>query len=755
MSTKKKPDRVFSRRKFIKTSALAGGAVVIGLGVGLPSIARLDKSGELGRRLGLTSIPMVNASELVHQTAYDGANLPKYVDPLPTFVGARVNAAQNTHLVVNNVEFQENILPASFYSKLQAPYSKGTYVWGYSVNDGCKTFGPNYPAFTIEAQRGTPTKVTYINSLKNTFLQKYLTVDQTIHWANPLDLAMDDHLRKAPYTGPVPVVTHLHGAEVESASDGGPDAWFTPGYIHRGPAWDYGGVTECYKYPNSQEAGTLFYHDHVLGATRLNLYAGLVGFYFIRDEYDTGIPNTGLKLPAGPYEIELAIQDKMFDRKGQLLFPDGTGMNADSSTPAGFMSPPNPNVHPYWIPEFIGDVIVVNGKSWPYLNVEPRRYRFRVVNGANARFFSMTIPGLKWWVIGTEGGLLDRPVQTDTLFLAPGERVDVIVDFCAAAGKELIMTNDAPIPYPDGDAPDPNSTAQIMKFKVGTAVIGGCDISFNPAAPNATLRGGCKQPPAMVRLSDGKGGIAPKVKIDKYRMLTLVEVMGANGPLSVLLNNTRWNGTRPDMPMPMNMSTMSHMNHEGTSIPDYTKLGPNWLSELPQVGSTEQWDIINLTADSHPIHLHLVQFQLINRQNFNLGVDMETDEIDPDGYRARYDASFPGGQFLPEYGPPMPYCKPNEACAIGGNPDVTRFLLGRPQPPEPWEVGWKDTFKMFSNQVTRIIVRWAPQDVPICAVEPGCNKYPFDPTTGPGYVWHCHIVDHEDNEMMRPYLPKC
>jgi FtsP/CotA-like multicopper oxidase with cupredoxin domain len=189
----------------------------------------------------------------------------------------------------------------------------------------------------------------------------------------------------------------------------------------------------------------------------------------------------------------------MFDTNGQLLFPDGSGQNADGSTPAGLNGPPpNPDMHPYWIPEFFGDVILVNGKSWPFLNVEPRRYRFHMVDGANARVFNLSLPGLKFWIIGTDGGLLDKPVAVDQVFLAPGERADVIIDFASVAGTELIMTNDAPAPYPSGDPPDPNTNGTVMKFIVGTTITGGQDRSFNPAKPGARLRGGFMMPPPIV-----------------------------------------------------------------------------------------------------------------------------------------------------------------------------------------------------------------------------------------------------------------
>jgi len=720
LSANKSPKGI-NRRSFIKVLAAAGIGLVEGIGLAEFVIPPMATPRTLTTTV--TSTLTATGSFPGSQTALDGAAIPKYVDPVPTFVGARVDASKNRDLVVNNLEFQQKILPENFYSGLGEPYNQGTYVWGYAVNDGQKTFGPLYPAFTIEAKRHTPSQVTYVNSLTNTYLQQHLTVDQTVHWANPLGLAMDSPAAMKRYAGPIPVVTHLHGAEVPSTSDGGPDAWFTPAYAIKGPAWS-GGVTQNYTYPNEQEATTLFFHDHALGATRLNLYAGLLGFYFIRDEYDTGIPSTGLKLPAGPYEIELAIQDKMFDENGQLLFPDGTGANADGSIPAGFNgSPPNPGTHPFWIPEFFGDVVVVNGKSWPYLNVEPRRYRFRIVDGANARFFNLTIPGVRTWVIGTDGGLLDRPVPVDNIFLAPGERADVIVDFSSAAGQSIIMTNDAPGPFPNGGGDPPNfkvTVGQIMKFIVGTTVTGESDTSFDPSASGATLRGGSQQSPSMVRLADGNGGITSGVNIDKYRMLTLNEL-----PLHTLLNNTLWAGMRPPA---------------GTPIPGFVQVGPNYLSELPEVGATESWDIVNLTGMAHPIHLHLIQFQLMNRQNCNLA-----------GYINLYNSSFPGGKYIADYGPPLDYNEPNAAGAFGGNPDVTPFLQDAPEPPQPWGVGWKDTFKMLPGQVTRIIVRWAPQDVTVNAASAGHNKYSFDPTVGPGYVWHCHIVDHEDNEMMRPY----
>jgi FtsP/CotA-like multicopper oxidase with cupredoxin domain len=224
------------------------------------------------------------------------------------------------------------------------------------------------------------------------------------------------------------------------------------------------------------------------------------------------------------------------------------------------------------------------------------------------------------------------------------------------------------------------------------------------------------------------------------------------GPLEILVNNTKWNGERINGVMTDPMT--GHMMYTFKTRPDFTLdgTGKNWLSELPNEGETEIWEIVNLTADAHPIHLHLVQFQLMNRQNFDAGK-----------YNAAYSAAFPGGGYdhmtgqpypagvyIPAFGPPLNY-NPSAASGnkYGGNPDVTPSLKGKISRPLPQEAGWKDTVIMYPGQVTRIAVRWAPTDLPANTPVASAN-FPFDPNGGHGYVWHCHIVDHEDNEMMRP-----
>lgn len=728
-----------TRRKFLQLGAALGAGSLVRW--------QLDPTGG-----SLFQAARALASIGVSQTALPGKSIPHFVETLPTFVGQRVSSAS---LTVGMTELQQQLMPASVYAGLAAPYQAGTYVWGYQVgNQPART-----PGFTVEAKRGTPTSITYVNDLPiGGKLQPLLSIDQTIHWADPLKQMGSN----SPYSGAPVVVPHLHGAEVLSDYDGHPDAWFTADGRH-GTGYRTASTAAAnaavYQYPNVQPATALWFHDHSLGATRVNVLAGLAAFYLVRDQYDTGLPTNPLGLPAGNQEIELVIQDRQFDTNGQLYFPD-------SNSPFGLNGgPPNPGVHPFWIPEFFGDAIMVNGKTWPYLEVEPRRYRFRFLNGSNARMYELRLmnrdtktAGPAFWQIGTDGGLLDKPVKLNDpadpnalrLFMAPGERADVIVDFSGLAGQTVTLVNSAKAPFPSGTSPDPQTTGQVMQFRV-TRALAGRDTTFNPASGGA-LRGGKNQPPAIVRLSNPStgtlaAGVSPTVK----RQLVLVEVEGPGGPIEVLLNNTRWNGIRAG---------------SSEAVPNGSKTADangDYVTELPRVGSTEEWEVINLTADAHPIHIHLIQFQLMTRQSLN-GTQ----------YRNLYDSSFPGGPyaglqadgtwgsvnyapgtFIPGFGPPKAYNSANTDTAIGGNPAVTPYLQGSPSVPDVNEAGWKDTIKMYPGTVTRLVVRWAPTETAVTAVSAGQNAFAFDPTRtdSPGYVWHCHILDHEDNEMMRPLRP--
>ncbi len=551
------------------------------------------------------------------QEELDPLALTKYMDPLP-IPGPMPQAALNYYEI-------------GMYQVVQTLHSQlpPTTVWGY----GSSAATASYPAATIEALRGVPIQVHWTNNLPMEHLLGY-AIDPTLHRAMPIE--------------GVPVVTHLHGSEVEPQSDGGPEAWFTQGFAEKGADWKH----ETYYYVNEQLPTTLWYHDHALGLTRLNVYAGLAGFYLLRDPAIEG----PLNLPSGPYEIPLVIQDRMFFQNGQLRYPVGGD---------------NPEIHPLWQPEFFGDVILVNGKVWPYLEVEPRKYRFRFLDGSNSRFYALKLyedpsgaNGPALWQIGTDGGYLDYPVMLNDpadpnarrLVMGPGERADVIIDFSGyATGTTFTLKNNAKSPFPGGETVNPNTAGQIMQFRV-----------VDPTGPDLSSIA-----------TPGMGYVTRLSGATYTRRLTLDEAEGPAGPVAALLNNMDW-----DDP----------------------------VTELPELGSTEVWEVINTTEDGHPIHVHGVQFQLLDRQRFQ---------------EERYERArmnHPG---------PVP-------------PDVTPYLVGKPTPPYPEEAGWKDTFKMFPGQVTRVIIRFARQD--------GGGGFGYDATAEPGYVWHCHILEHEDNEMMRPYM---
>jgi spore coat protein A len=698
------------------------------------------------------------ASTLVPQTPVPGDCIPRFATKLPVFGPGynadlpRVNTVQHPFLTVKMKETQRQVLPTgvTYPSAVNghdcpAVTPNPTSVWAYEISDAFsgKVLGPAYwPAVTLDGRRFVPTTIKYVNELpsfeQGGLVQGLVSVDRTIHWANPLgQMCMEDPTGEdgdcaLPYTGLPPAVPHLHGGEIPSRFDGGPEAWFTPvgPGQRRGSTYstliDLGPGTAVYLYPNAQEAGTPWFHDHALGATRTNVYSGLAAFYFLR------APLTEpRRLPEGAYEIEMAFQGRQFDTNGQLYFPDGSDTLGNLNDP-----PPNPDVHPFWIPEFAGDVPVVNGSPWPYLEVEPRRYRFRLLNGANARFWNLDFHA-PTYVIGKDDGYLDAPVQVDEVLFAPGERVDVVVDFGGSDGDVITVTNDAPIPYPDGLVPglDQPGMDEVMQFRV-TVPLRGRDTSCDPA------RGACQRPASSrVERLVRDGQLAPGVKIDRVRQLILKEAVGFDengedkGPLEVLVNNTKWDGLRSP-------SIAAEFPTDG-------------VSELPRVGSTELWEIINLTMDAHPMHTHLVQFQVLNRQAYD--ADEET------GYPAAWASAFDGQcqpgsdptNPCPGYGPPLSYgtshCTTREV--IGGNPCVDPYLLGDPtSATTPAEAaGWNDTAIALPGEVLRLVVRWAPTYAPVGQARAGRNLFPFDPTDGPGYVWHCHIIDHEDNEMMRPY----
>jgi spore coat protein A, manganese oxidase len=434
-----------------------------------------------------------------------------------------------------------------------------THQWSY---------GGRVPGVTFDTQSGQGLAVEWVNDLP---AKHFLPIDHTLHGAEP-------------GTAEGRGVVHLHGGKTPPDSDGYPEDWYPPGQ------------SRTYYYPNQQEAALLWYHDHSMGINRLNIYAGLLGLHVIRDRAEQA-----LHLPDGKFEIPLTLFDRDLRPDGQLSYP----VSADPARP--------------WVPEAFGEAQLVNGKIFPYLDVEPRKYRLRVLNAANGRFYRLSMtPQVQMHQIGCDQGLLAAPIATATVQLAPGERADLVVDFAQHRGARVLLVSDALV---------------LMQFRVGAAPV------VDPSDLPATLR-------SVPRMAESSAVQTRRLTLDEQTN----RVAESEG---MLLNKTPW-----------------HMP----------------VTERPVLGSTEIWELVNLTDDVHPIHLHLVKFQILDRRRFD------------------------GFQYM-----------------TAG----TLRYTGPVMPPDANEMGWKDTVRVNAKTVTRIIV-------------------PFEGYPG-RYVWHCHILEHEDNEMMRPY----
>jgi FtsP/CotA-like multicopper oxidase with cupredoxin domain len=601
-------------------------------------------------------------------------------------------------------QLAQQILPAGL---------PATTVWGYGAVSARSRSGRglllhNAPSLTIEAQWNKPIRVKWTNDLKDAdgnYLPHLLPVDPTLHWANPPGGPNGRDTRPVfastpgRYTGPVPIVTHVHGAVgVGDESDGYAEAWYLPAagnidpsYATKGTWYDFfaakaidafgaawGPGFATFQYPNENRASTIWYHDHALGMTRLNVYAGPAGFYIVRGGPggDAAVLDSRTNLPAllpGPapkendkfppnktyYEIPIAIQDRSFNADGSLFYPDTRAFFDGITGPYT----PDSDLSPIWNPEFFGNMIMVNGNTWPFLSVEQRRYRLRFLNGCQSRFLILdfsAIPGVEVWQIGNEGGFLAAPVNLtanhgNRLLMGLAERADVILDFTNVPVGNYVLGNIGPdepfgggVPGIDFPVADPQSTGQAMQFRVVPAV------AADPTTPSAFL-----QLPA----------ITPLPQESVVRRLALLEMMSesfADAPAEALL------GTVAGDPN-VAPATWTHLH---------------WMDPVtdnPQVGATELWELYNATGDAHPMHVHEVVFEVVSRQP--ILVDEE-----------------------------------------GGAVQVEPGSL--PTPPEPWETGFKDTVIAYPGQVTRLRAQFS---------KPG------------QFVWHCHIVEHEDNEMMRPY----
>jgi spore coat protein A, manganese oxidase len=542
----------FSRRRVLQQGGLLAGGVALG---GVRTLAQQEA--HMGMQMPVPAAGQVRPKKA---KTINAMKLASFVDALvlPQVMKAEGRRSSEMLEAVDAPYYRVPIRVVERKMHRDLPASK---QWSYGD-------GPEPVLF--EAKCGEGVLIDWVNELP---AKHFLPLDSPMH-----DMP---GLKDAP---PTRVVTHVHGARVPSISDGYPEDWFGPGKNRL----DY--------YPNRQEPTALWVHDHAMGVSRLNVFAGLMGWYVLRDEHEAG-----LGLPSGKYELPLLIYDRSFDPKGQLYYP-------------------NPPDEGAWAQEYLGDAMVVNGKVRPYHEVEARKYRLRIANTANSRFFSLALSnGMSFQVIGSDQGLLAEPVEMKRLVLAPAERTDIVVDFSQARGERVVLMSDA---------------LELMQFRVGREKV--VDESVVPAV----LR-------ELPRVDESTAV--------RRREMTLNEFDGDNGePMVMLLNRKHW--VEP-------------------------------VTEFVKLDSTEIWSFVNLTQDVHPIHLHMVRFQVLDRQSFSV-----YDYLADNGLRTTGDVIKPGAH----------------------------------------EMGWKDVVQCPPETVTRIVV-------------------PFQGYAGK-YLWHCHILEHEANDMMRPYV---
>ncbi len=497
--------------------------------------------------LAAPKVPLLNPTSLARFVD------PLLVPPIARAAGSRKHPAYPGHMLPY-YRMEMRAFKAHLHRDLPP-----TPLWGY---DGLS------PGPTFETVRGEPLLVDWVNALP---AQHFLPIDHTIHGAESSKPA-------------VRVVTHVHGARAPAGSDGYPEDWYVPGH------------SALYHYPNAQDAATLWYHDHAMGITRLNIYAGLYGTFIVRD-----VEEQALGLPSGDFDLPLVLCDRLIAKDGRLYYP----VSDDPSAP--------------WVMQCNGNVTLCNGKLFPYFEVEPRRYRLRLINVANTSFFDLSLSNDRpFQQIGSDQGLLPAPLERRRIELYPAERADMVVDFSGLAGQSVQLRQ---------------REEGILEFRVRDR--GRRDTSLLPA----TLRPVPRIDPASAV---------------RDRLLTLEETDDAGGnAMMMLLGGKHWSDP---------------------------------ITENPRQHSIEIWSLVNLTGDAHPIHLHLVRFQVIDRRPFDLFV---------------------------------------------WNASKTLKYTGPAQAPPPHEAGWKDTVRADPGMVTRIAMRFEG--------EPG------------RYVWHCHFLEHEDNEMMRPY----
>jgi FtsP/CotA-like multicopper oxidase with cupredoxin domain len=629
-------------------------------------------------------------------------------------------------------------------------------IYGYGDSRG-----PTWPGRTFEIIGGvdndSKTKVRWLNNLAADGNDHFLPVDTSLHWCYSLH-GYDTNTIAA---NGVPIITHLHGGHTDFQFDGNPEFFYNADLSVIGPSWNNvpGGFTDRFRYDNNVMAGTLWYHDHALGITRLNVYAGMAGFYIVRDAVDTGLLGNGLDLPHKPYERAYAIQDRMFTANGQLFVPAlaGDPYYDDFITGEGATPPPG---QPTAMAEFFGDHMIVNGQAWPVEAVEPRNYRMRLLNGTDSRFMALefyevpagatdplaAIKGpLDFTVVGSDQGIASSPTTVTRLVSEPGSRYDVVFDFKqVAAGNRVIMKNiggDEPF---GGDIPGPQVfqfTDRVMAFDV--------NLPLNTAEPDVT-------PVGSMTAAFGYNSVPPE-PIARVRKVALFEGKDEFGRLQPLLGTaepaTDYRG-RP-VNWPATPEYQLAVMPDGTSSPLVGQMDGAiaWHSpttENPRINTKEEWEVWNMTGDAHPVHLHLVNFEIIGRKAVKWDSNtVSVGDMIPDGMGGMVAATDDDvDRVIPNvkaavaagdgtYLVLQPTVQHNSVAGVAATYGMafkimTPTTMGALMPPDP-ATG-------YVENAPKDMVTALPDEVTIIQAK-------FDKKGR--YVWHCHILSHEDHEMMR------
>jgi len=729
------------------------------------------------------TLPLKWAIRSAYPFAQSPTNIRKFVTTLPGLGPSGANnigqyiplATKSTQKFAGLTTDVYRLGVAQFSEQMHPDLPKATRLRGYF---DLVTGDQKYLGGVVVATRGTPVLFSIANQLPNNEL---VPTDPTI-------------MASATQTvGQLPlnrIATHLHGGFTPWFSDGTPFQWFTPSGLQGVSFMNVPGTspppgTATHYYPMDQSARLVWYHDHAMGITRTNAYTGIASAFVITDAFESYLLSHGL-LP-DLVGIPLVIQDKTFVSKnidaqdptwewgppGSLWYAHVYQFNSGPfgvcavnpkgrwdygpcvTQPATISNTtlPDPSV----VPEFFSDTAMVNGAPYPVVNVTDKTFRFRLLNASQARFWhlnlyresstlsgepDLTQPGPAMYQIGTEGGFLPavavhpngipcpRDLVADptgntanpdgpfNLLIGPAERADVLIDFTGLAGMSFILYGDAPAPFPGGDPRNDYFTADA-------------DQTGSGGAPS-TLPGFGPNTRTLVKIVVGVGSAGPLPNLRALNRALANNFTGGNDgvspqqppllapfnqrsgqfvvPAGVPILNKTLNEDFDDFGRLLQRGGTDTTSLNNQGLPTFGRDYVSAVTENPSAGETQAWDIYNTTGDTHPWHFHLVNVQIVGRGLYN---------TTPDG--------------LPVFG---------SFTDLRGNP-------GRLTPPDPNETGWKETVRMNPGEVTRVIMRFDLPKLPATMGDPTSPR-----TGGHEYVHHCHILEHEEHDMMRPLVVK-